>query len=597
MHIQRIKPPGPTTLRAYISIAVTGTVATVLIFCSIFFYHKTANLLMKEQQEQIIAQLGRVNEKVGEQISLIDSLNTQFMSNTLIRDQIEPVTYRSTERLAVERQMGYLLINHYLWHEGLIQSACIFLEPTHHYYVTVQDDARNISRLREAAHAIPASESGVSIRTVQDAPGFLYFVRNIYSTYTGQHIATTVFEIDKNAWSGYFNSNMDAQWSVCLFGSSMSLSTNPKISPYVEELFAQTSPGSQNAALSTVSVGGQEYLSASMPVANTDLTSMVIAPRNQLLNQLNQTLRVYWLVLLSCCGIAILISLAISGAIITPIRHMIAHINKIAKGNRETPMPSMPVYSEFNDLTDAFNHMLEQINTYYKDNMEKQLLLKNSEIRSLQAQMDPHFLFNTLNTIAWNAQMSGDEEIYQMVISLGELLKANVIAKESSYTTLGEELQYVRLYTYLQKMRFEDKISVDIQVSPDLYGCVIPRFCIQPLVENAFVHGLEPKKGSGKLAVNVIRQEQQLEINVLDNGIGFQAIPDINGITPDSKGSHTHIGLRNLNRRLCLLYGEESCIHISSTPYVCTTISFHVPLHITPEEKKDHDIPPSDRGR
>lgn len=591
MHIQLNKRRRPATLRAYISIAITGTVAAVLIFCSIFFYQKTARLLTVNHQEQVLNQLGRVNEKVGEQISLIDSLNTQFMSNTLIRDQVEPSTYNSGKRLAVERQMGYLLINHYLWHEGMIQSACIFLEPTHYYYVSVSEDARNLSRLRQAARSMPGDHTGFSIRTADSAPDYIYFVRNIYSTYSGQRIATTVFEINKNAWSSYFNANMDSRWSVCIAGDGMTFSTSRQTEPYVEELFTQVSPVGANRALNQLTAGGQEYLSASMQVANTDLTSMVVAPRNQMLDELNRTLRIYWLVLLACCGAAILISFAIGNAITTPIRHMIDHMNKIAKENHETPMPPMPMYSEFNELAGAFNHMLEQLNTYYKDNMEKQLRLKNAEIQSLQAQMDPHFLFNTLNTIAWNAQMEGNEEIYQMVISLGELLKANVVAKESNYTTLGEELQYVRLYTYLQKMRFEDKISVDIQVSPELYGTVIPRFCIQPLVENAFVHGLEPKKGSGKLAVNVIRQENQLEINVLDNGIGFQEIPDVEQIHPDSRGSHTHIGLRNLNRRLRLLYGEESCLHISSTPYVCTMISFHVPLHTAIEEDIEEDRP------
>ena len=98
-------------------------------------------------------------------------------------------------------------------------------------------------------------------------------------------------------------------------------------------------------------------------------------------------------------------------------------------------------------------------------------------------------------------------------------------------------------------------------------------------MENAFVHGLEPKKGSGKLAVNVILQESQLEINVLDNGIGFPSIPDIQAIQPSAEDSHTHIGLHNLDRRLRLLFGNQACLNISSLPLVCTTISFHVPLN------------------
>ena len=594
MYIPILKRPRINTLRAYITLSITGVVAFILIFCSIFFYYKTARLLTWSQQEQLMKQLGRVNEKVGEQIRLIDSLNTQFMSNTLIRDQVEPSTYDSQQKLAVEKQMGYLLINNYLWHEGMIDSACIFLSPDNYYYVSVSGIADSLGPLHRAAASIPQKEGSLVIMTVEQAPDTLYFCRNIYSAYTGGQIATIVFGIDKNAWSSYFNSNMDDQWTIYLFNSRMSMITKPEMALYTDELAAQARPYGSGSSLEELSAGGQEYLSASTRVQGTDITSVVISPKNQMVAQLNRTLQVYWLVLLACAGAAILISLSISGAIAKPIRNMIDHINKIAKGNRETPMPPVAMYSEFNALAQAFNHMLEQLNTYYKDNMEKQLLLKNSEIRSLQSQMDPHFLFNTLNTIAWKAQMTGSEEIYQMVISLGELLKTNVVAKESDYTTLGEELQYVRLYTYLQKMRFEDKISVEIQVSQDLYGYIIPRFCIQPLVENAFVHGLEPKKGNGKLAVNVILQEDQLEINVLDNGIGFKSIPDITSIKSSSSGTHTHIGLRNLDRRLRLLFGDSACLKISSVPCVCTTISFHVPLSRGMKEESFHDIPSDD---
>lgn len=577
------KKIGFNTLRSYITLTITGTVALILIFCSIFFYYKTSRLLSRSQEEQLIKQLGRVNEKVGEQIRLIDSLNTQFMSNTLIRDQVEPSTIDERERLAVEKQMGYLLINNYLWHEGMINSACIFKSPDRFYYVSMYSYEGYLGAVKKAAQSIPADNSSLVIRSSGDS---IYFIRNLYSFYTGERIAVTVFGIDKRAWSNYFNSNMDEEWTVYLFSGEMSMMTRAELEPYGKELSRQAELSGGEGYFDELSAGGQDYLAASTKVANTDIVSMVIAPKNQMVMQLNQTLRVYWIVLLASVGAAIIISLSLSGAIIKPVRHMIRHMNLIARGDRETPMPSMEMYSEFNHLTEAFNDMLEQLNTYYKDNMEKQILLKNSEIRSLQAQMDPHFLFNTLNTIAWKAQMTGNEEIYQMVISLGELLKSNIMAKESHYTTLGEELQYVRLYTYLQKMRFEDKINVELSVSPDLYGVVIPRFCIQPLVENAFVHGLEPKKGSGKLAVNVIRQDGQLEINVLDNGIGFQTIPDIQSIQPSETDGHTHIGLRNLDRRLKLLLGEEARLKISSVPYVCTTISFHVLLDQSGKEEE-----------
>ena len=143
----------------------------------------------------------------------------------------------------------------------------------------------------------------------------------------------------------------------------------------------------------------------------------------------------------------------------------------------------------------SFNQMLLQLDTYYQDIYQQKLLIKNAEIRALQSQMDPHFLFNVLNTIAWKAQMIDNEEIYEMVISLGSLMKMNTLSRNHNFTSISKEMEYVRLYVYLQQMRFEDKISCDIQIPKQGLSCEIPCLSIQPLVENAIVHGLEPEEG------------------------------------------------------------------------------------------------------
>ena len=136
---------------------------------------------------------------------------------------------------------------------------------------------------------------------------------------------------------------------------------------------------------------------------------------------------------------------------------MVFHINEISQG-RQDSLPPLKMHYEFQIWMNAFNEMLKKLDISYNDNFQKQLLLKNAEIQALQSQMDPHFLFNVLNTIAWKAQMSDNEEIYDMIISLGELLRINTISKESAYTLLEQEMKYVKFYIYLQQMRFEDKI-------------------------------------------------------------------------------------------------------------------------------------------
>lgn len=255
--------------------------------------------------------------------------------------------------------------------------------------------------------------------------------------------------------------------------------------------------------------------------------------------------------------IALLAAVIISWAITKPIDSMIYQINQISNGEQAN-LPPMRMYREFHIWADAFNRMLKQLDIYYNDNFQKQLLLKSSEIRALQSQMNPHFLFNVLNTIAWKAQMSGNEEIYQMIISLGEFLKINTLSKNKDYVRLSQEIEYVKFYVYLQQMSFEEKISCIFQIPDSLMSCMIPTFCIQPLVENAIAHGLEPKEGKGKLIV--------------------QVIPEIQNIQPSGQDTHTHVGLRNLDKRLELLFGPDARLRIDSVPEKCTTISFKIPI-------------------
>ena len=127
-------------------------------------------------------------------------------------------------------------------------------------------------------------------------------------------------------------------------------------------------------------------------------------------------------------------------------------------------------------------------------------------------------------------------------------------------------------------MRFEDKITVNFDLAPGLQKMQIPCFCLQSLVENAFEHGLEPKKGSGELLISICREDSAVRFSVRDDGVGFTDIPDLDAIQPSAKDSHTHIGLRNLDRRLYLLYGEMARLHIVSEPDVSTEVSFRIPL-------------------
>lgn len=551
------------SLRSYTTCMITGIISLALTVSAVFFYTQTSHLLRETYQEQMLQQLDNTIGQINEQVSQINSLYTLFMSNNLIYDSLETSSTTSQNITAVEKQMTYLLITNHVWEEKFINSVSIYAHNNTSYQVSIIDPAKTAQNSQEIYQQADKKNPFLQLLTLPDEHNILYFARNIFSSNTGHPIATMIISIDSSTWMEYLGSSLGNGWFITLYNEELELYSLPDHEPQINT---------------------KDYLSVSEKLRNLDLSAVVVAPKQELQQKLSSSLRVYLVVLFTIIFFVLLISFALSKAITYPIMRMIGYVNRISEGHYEEAIPSTEIYEEFNSLANAFNHMLNEVNTYHADNLEKQLLLKNAEIQALQSQIDPHFLFNTLNTLAWKAQISDNPELYQMVISLGGLLKTNILSKSSSHITLQEELKYIKFYIYLQKMRFEDKINASFDISSGLQDFKIPCFCIQSLVENSFVHGLEPKKGQGELVISIQNKNSYVFFSVQDNGIGFQEIPTLQNIKFSSEDSHTHIGLRNLDRRLFLLYGENSRLHISSIPDVKTVVSFKIPY------KEDSDL-------
>lgn len=572
------------TFRSYITIVLTLTVMFIVIICGIFFYHQTFNILYKGQHQQLSWQLHQVNSTAEEQIGYIDSIYPMFLSNTLIRDSLEPMVLSQSSKLSIERQMNFLLTSSYLWQENYISGVYIFTPDMVYSTFSSAYHPYSLENNQKILNTISKTSTSLMINTLKDDTGYIYFSRNIFSSDTGQYIATIIININKDTWIEDLKKAADENWLVYLYSDEIELATKEDSKDLLDRIKRELTPakikelyGKEFHIDQELRSGREMYLLAANNISRFNITTCVAAPKSQLSEALQPTLQYYILVLIGILLAGTLLSTILSQLIIRPVQQMIYHINRISK--RETNhVPAPEMFSELNDIVFALNNMIQQLNTYYEDNLEKHMLLKNAEIHALQTQLNPHFLFNTLNTIAWKAQIANDEEVYQMVISLGEMLKTNICSRDTTFITLEEELNYIKFYTYLLKMRFEDKITVTLQVDESLFHYLVPRFCIQALVENSFSHGLEPKKGNGRLIINIIAHEHTMEISVIDDGVGFKAIPDIKSIQSTTKETHTHIGLKNLNRRLSLLYDESVFITIKSTPNICTIVSFIIPL-------------------
>ncbi len=210
--------------------------------------------------------------------------------------------------------------------------------------------------------------------------------------------------------------------------------------------------------------------------------------------------------------------------------------------------------------------------TLVESSYETRHLNDEAEIKFLQHQMNPHFLFNILLTIQIKAKMSSDESIYKMIGSLSSLLRAGIYKDERGLISVEEELKYVEYYLSLQKERYEDKLTYNITVDDEqLNKCEIPRLSIEPIVENAVIHGVEAVDRPALVTVNVTADASDLIIHVTDNGVGF----DVNEM--DLAGESDRVGLRSTQKRIQLIYGKKYGLEIVSYKDIGTDIAIRVP--------------------
>ena len=223
-----------------------------------------------------------------------------------------------------------------------------------------------------------------------------------------------------------------------------------------------------------------------------------------------------------------------------------------------------------------FIFMINEVKGLLKTTYEAKLLHDEMEIKFLQHQMNPHFLFNILLTIQIKAKMSGDETLYKMISSLSALLRAGLYKDERGMISIAEELKYVEYYLWLQKQRYEERLTYSIDVNEeDIKACEIPRLVIEPMVENAIVHGAENLENEVRVEVSLLSSGDDLIIHVKDNGVGFD--PEKIKKPGENEGRREKMGLSNTDQRLKLLYGERYGLDISSKEGEGTDIMITIP--------------------
>ena len=229
------------------------------------------------------------------------------------------------------------------------------------------------------------------------------------------------------------------------------------------------------------------------------------------------------------------------------------------------------------------NIMQQQLMKEVKAKAELETLLKASELKALQSQINPHFLFNTLNTIARLALIEGAGRTEEVVYALSDLLRNN-LKDIDKLRTIAEEVKSIRDYLIIQNTRFGDRIQAEIDIEPQLFDISIPALTLQPLVENAIIHGLEPKRDGGKVSITGRSEGDRIIITIADTGVGVppERIRSIfrSEKRTVTKGQTTGLGIVNVHKRIQHLFGSDYGVSMESTVGEGTRIYIQLPYEL-----------------
>ncbi len=297
-----------------------------------------------------------------------------------------------------------------------------------------------------------------------------------------------------------------------------------------------------------------------------NLTAYSMMPQKVLRqNQRNLTINLLAIALLMIC-VSMIITGFISSGLTRPLELLMNTIQKIGNGNVQL-RAKIVKEDEIGELAQKFNEMLDQMEELKQKEYQAKQLLNRAEYKALQAQVNPHFLYNTLDTMASIAEIRNCPEVSHMSQSLALIFRYSLNMKDP-FSTVENEIAHLKNYIYVMDMRMHDNIQYTFDVDEMTLKSKLPRLSLQPIVENAINHGLRNKRGKKKIGIQIKREQMDLVICIEDNGIGLDtsAINESlrkNELDFVEKGNS--IGLHNINARLKMLYGNQYGMHLEST--------------------------------
>lgn len=532
----------PRTLRGKLlaSMILITTVAALLLM--VIFYLRSSSIIQENYIERLYSGMQQAGEQFDESMSEVYHLNTFASCDEKVKEGIKKYLEKDTEE---ELWNLSELLHDYVQRCGSINSMYLVI-PEKCMIVTSQEypvykPNIEIEVLEEIADAGKASICPVILDDPLRSGSEIYSFVSPVTDEAGEAYAYMMSNIlERDLYYRYLDKLEDEkEKNIYLLDSE-----NKIIS------------GKSNERGYLKDEQSNQEICVSYSTSFVNCRILAVSKKSAVLADLRRMRFFLLAVFAAALGVAVFLALKISNAMYRPIRALTRTAEQISEGDLDC-RTEIVRKDEIGRLSQEFNHMLDQIQELIARVIQEERLKKGAELEALQYQITPHFMYNTLNSIKYAALLKGEEELGSYIEGFIELLQAS-ISRKGAVVTLAEEIHLVGNYMKLQNMRYEEKIEVIYQIPSEVQEYLMPRLMLQPLVENAILHGLDLKNGKNRITIGSEVRDGILYLWVQDYGRGMTEDQIRKLLTKKGKKTNrfSGIGVANVKERLTLYYGE-----------------------------------------
>ncbi|QMV40090.1 sensor histidine kinase [Cohnella cholangitidis] len=363
-------------------------------------------------------------------------------------------------------------------------------------------------------------------------------------------------------------------------GTIISSANKDKLGSALPVKYAVMNSQETSRGQSTVGEGSDKKIVNTYKISQTGWTIVQIVPYDTVFKEIFDIRKANFMMSGVIIVLFVLLTIAIANGISRPLIVMVKKMTGMENNQFNSPiLISGP--KEISVLQRTYNQMLGQVKDLLQRVKDEYKQKEDMRFRALQAQINPHFILNTLNNIKWTAYMRGEREVGQMLSSLAGLMEGSIV-RGSVLNTLKDEIDYIQNYIALMKLKYNEKLDIVFDVPVELLQAETVKFMLQPIVENSIEHGVDQVQGKGIIEVKALLAQSTLILTVSDNGVGIdkERLEEIQAWLSESTGREEtkRIGVRNVHDRLKLQYGESFGLEIDSKLGEGTTVTYRLPF-------------------